>query len=123
MSDPDRQTDFINAQVIGFPAPGQIRLLIGPGSGFLDGGVPVDISLDLVPAELRVDGQMVIAVFHKDTLEILAVEPFPEIETSPYKKCESCNGTGLHRDPDTGLLTNDKCAECGGDGCVLKVSD
>ena len=83
MSDSENETDFINAQVIGFPEPGQIRLLIGPGSGFLDGGVPVDISLDLVPAELRVDGQMVIAVFHKDTLEILAVEPFPEIEPSP----------------------------------------
>ena len=122
MNRANRETDFINAQVIGFPVPGQARLLIGPGSGFLDGGVSVDISLDLVPAELRVDGQMVIAVFHKDTLEILAVEPFPEIEPSSYKKCESCNGIGLQRDPVTGLLTNDKCGECGGKGSLASGS-
>ena len=121
MNRANRETDFINAQVIGFPAPGQIRLLIGPGSGHLDGGVPVDIALELIPVELRVDGQMVIAVFQKDTLEILAVEP--AIDPNQYKKCGSCNGFGLRRDPATELLTNDKCAECGGKGCVLKSSD
>ena len=75
MSESDKQTDRINAQVIGFPVPGQARLLIGPGSGYLDGGVPVDIALELIPAELQADGKMVIAVYQKDTLEILAVEP------------------------------------------------
>ena len=75
MNRADRETDFINAQVIGFPEPGQARLLIAPGSGFLNGGVQVDIALELIPVELRADGQVVIAVFQKDTLEILAVEP------------------------------------------------
>ena len=90
MNESDDHTDRINAQVIGFPAPGQARLLIGPGSGHLDGGVPVDISLELIPAELQTDGQMVIAVFQKDTLEILAVEPYPCC--NPNETCESRNG-------------------------------
>lgn len=90
MNESDNHTDRINAQVIGFPAPGQARLLIGPGSGHLDGGVPVDISLELIPAELQTDGQMVIAIFQKDTLEILAVEPYPS--RNPNQTCENGNG-------------------------------
>ena len=116
MMEPAKQVQRINAQVIGFPAPGRARLLIAPGSGFLDGGVPVDIPLEVIPAELQVDGQMVIAVYKPDSLEILAVEP--DIYDNPLKKCESCNGIGLYRDPATGLLTNDKCIECGGKGIV-----
>lgn len=114
MSESEKRTDRINAQVIGFPSPGRARLLIGPGSGFLDGGVPVDVPLELIPAELQVDGQMVIAVYEPNSLEILAVEP--DTFQNPFKKCESCKGIGLRRDPVSGSLTNDKCAECGGTG-------
>ena len=74
MTESDNQIQRINAQVIGFPSPGQARLLIAPGSGVLDGGVPVDIALEVIPANLRVDGQMVIAVYDRDSLEVLAVE-------------------------------------------------
>ena len=116
MNEPAKQIQRINAQVIGFPSPGQARLLIAPGSGVLDGGVPVDIALELIRADLRVDRQMVMVIYEQDSLEILAVEPYTY--HNPYRKCESCNGLGLHRDPATGLLTNDKCAECGGKGSV-----
>ncbi|HUT95756.1 MAG TPA: hypothetical protein VMY37_40250 [Thermoguttaceae bacterium] len=75
MTDSDNRTQRINAQVIGFPSPGQARLLIAPGNGVLDGGVPVDIPIELISADLRVDRQMVIAVYEQDSLEILAVEP------------------------------------------------
>ncbi len=121
MTEPAKQIQRINAQVIGFPSPGQARLLIAPGSGVLDGGVPVDIALELIPADLQVDGQMVIAVYEQDSLDILAVEP--DTWQNPFKKCTSCNGIGLYRDPATGLLTNDKCSECGGKGTVANNPD
>ena len=66
-----------------YAPPGQARLLIAPGSGVLDGGVPVDIKLELIPADLRAEGQMVVAVYDQDGLTILAVEPY--IYDNPFK--------------------------------------
>jgi len=79
-----------------------------------DGTAGGNVALELIPADLRVDGQTVIAVYARDSLEILAVEPY--LYDNPFKKCDGCSGFGLYRDPTTGLLTNDRCAECGGKG-------
>jgi hypothetical protein len=43
----------VPARVMYVSGPRTIQILLAPGHGMVDGGVPIEIDLDLVPFELR----------------------------------------------------------------------
>jgi hypothetical protein len=50
---PPEWLDSVPAEVVACFIPGELRIVIHPGCGLADGGVPRDIPLELVPQELQ----------------------------------------------------------------------
>jgi hypothetical protein len=45
--------DRVPAVVFGCLVPGELRIILLPGLGHVNGGAPLDVSVDLIPMELR----------------------------------------------------------------------
>lgn len=50
---PREWLDRIPAVVFACLFPGELRIIVYPGVGLADGGAPRDVTIDLVPPELR----------------------------------------------------------------------
>ena len=71
----DEATIRIRARVIGCLRQGFLEILVGAGYGMLDGGVPTEIPLDIVPQALRLPNSEFIVVQDRKQGKIIAVEP------------------------------------------------
>jgi len=56
------------AQVISVLNRSTIRLLVHPGVGLVDGGIPMNIPLDLVPLPLRMPNTMLTVTMEAGTI-------------------------------------------------------
>lgn len=73
---PKEWLDRVPAIVFGSLYPGEIRIVLRPGSGLAQGGAPRDIAVDNVPPELRIpntplwvrldDKLNVVMIWHRD---------------------------------------------------------
>ncbi len=61
-------------RVIGCLRPGFPRVHIGPGIGLLDGGVPTEIPVGLVPGDLRMPNSEFTVVLKPDHRGVITVE-------------------------------------------------
>ena len=50
---PKEWLDRVPAQVFPCLAPGELRIIVHPGSGFVDGGAPWDVPVGIIPPDLR----------------------------------------------------------------------
>ena len=62
------------AKVLACLAPGYLTVLVGHRLGMVDGGVPSDIPMDLVPFELRMPNSEFTVVIDKSTGRFIGVE-------------------------------------------------
>jgi hypothetical protein len=74
----DQPTIRIRARVIGCLRGGFLEILVGAGYGMLDGGIPTEIPLDIVPQALRLPNSEFIVVQDRKQGKIIAVEPIEE---------------------------------------------
>jgi hypothetical protein len=68
----------IPARVLGSLREGYIQIIVGAGLGMLDGGIHVEIPIELVPPLLRTPNSEFIAVQDRESLEIVSIEPTEE---------------------------------------------
>ena len=59
-SEMNRGSHEIPARVIAVLTRSTIQLLLCPGAGLADGGIPTEVPLDIVPPELRLPNTMMI---------------------------------------------------------------
>ena len=75
MTGPKPDTNRIRARVIGCLAPGCVDVILGPDIGMLNGGVPTQLPIDIVPIALRIPNTEFIVVLDRRASKIVAVEP------------------------------------------------
>jgi hypothetical protein len=51
---PKEWLDCVPAQVFACLTPGELRIIVQPGNGFVDGGAPSDVPVEIIPPELRI---------------------------------------------------------------------
>ncbi len=57
------------------PRPGILQVLVGPGMGMLDGGIPTEIPMQTVPPELRTPNTEFTLVRDPGDDDFIEVEP------------------------------------------------
>lgn len=62
------------AKVLGCLRPGYLTVFLGYGVGMMDGGIPTDIPIDLVPSDLRMPNSEFIVVLDRVNSQITGVE-------------------------------------------------
>jgi hypothetical protein len=70
---PREWTERVPAEVFACLIPGEIRIILLPGVGLADGGAPLDVSIDLIPFELRVPNARLWVQMDEDMNEVLRV--------------------------------------------------
>lgn len=63
-----------HAKVLGCLRSGWLEVAVGPGIGMLDGGIPTEIPIDIVPIGLRTPNTEFILVYDKNAHRCVAVE-------------------------------------------------
>ena len=51
---PREWLERVPAQVFACLTPGELRIIVHPGNGFVDGGAPWNVPVDVIPPELRI---------------------------------------------------------------------
>lgn len=72
--DEDLNYSRCHAKVLGCLRSGWLEVIVGPGIGMLDGGIPTEIPMDLVPFNLRTPNTEFILVYDKNSHRYVAVE-------------------------------------------------
>lgn len=78
MSNNDQNIGRIHGRVMACISPCFVKVLVGPGVGLLDGGIPTDIPEHIIPADLRFPNREFILVFDRRESRYVAVERLGE---------------------------------------------
>jgi hypothetical protein len=92
---PREWNERVPAVVMACLLPSELRIVLHPGVGLVDGGVPLDIPMDIVPLELRLPDKLlwirfdennnVVRVWQREELPIpLDYEPRAEFDTGRF---------------------------------------
>jgi hypothetical protein len=74
MSHKNENITRIRAKVLACLSPGYLTVIVGYGYGMLDGGIRHDISIDLVPFDLRMPNSEFTVVLDRSSGQFVAVE-------------------------------------------------
>jgi hypothetical protein len=74
MSRSEEETIKIRAKVLGCLRTGYLTVIVGYDYGMLDGGIPTDIPMDIVPFDLRMPNSEFTVVMVRRGGQIVAVE-------------------------------------------------
>ena len=66
------------ARVIACLSPGYLRVIVHPGVGLADGGIPTDIPMELVPLDLRMPNSEFTLVLDRIQWRYIGVERLNE---------------------------------------------
>jgi hypothetical protein len=72
---PEGDTVRFTARVIGCITPGCVDIVLGPGIGMLDGGIPTVLPFDLVPSSLRMPNSEFVVIMDPRNHNVITVEP------------------------------------------------
>jgi hypothetical protein len=75
------------ARVLGCLCPGYVRVIVLPGYGMSDGGIPHDIPLDLVPFDLRLPNSEFMLLLDRTVGRFIGVERLDNANVT--KDCEN----------------------------------
>lgn len=64
----------LHAKVLGCLAPGKLTIVLGPDIGLLDGGIPIEIPMEIVPFDLRMPNSRFYVVQDFAGGEIVSIE-------------------------------------------------
>ena len=62
------------ARVLGCLRPGHLTVLVAYGQGMADGGIPLDVPMEIVPSDLRMPNSEFIVLFGQGDPRSIAVE-------------------------------------------------
>ncbi len=78
MSSDDQNICRIHGRVVACISPGFVKVLVGPGVGLLDGGIPTDVPEHIIPADLRFPNREFILIFNRRGSCYVAIERLGE---------------------------------------------